>query len=406
MSMFSVGRARRLAAALCVIAIPIGGCASSHGPVGSAPDQPSSSDCAKAERTPLPGDRPLTVLVVDNTSSAAVGDLPPRVRQELRDAQQNGHRLALVPVEGIGKPSAVVRTIALDPYPGVNSVAADKARPVVLACVANWSREELMRPSAPGSAILDALATAARQKPERVLVVSDGFDNAAPLLIDQSRLDRSPGAVADDLATADALAAELAGVRMLWTNLGETTQPVPQSTRNDLLRLWTTVLEKAGAKAEFDSRTGQRRDPHADLPNDPAFAVEMTSSRVECGVREEIPAELLFAGDRADVHPGSRHLLAPIAARLAAGSSSYALVEGHTAAYGPEAGRQPFSEQRATAVAEALAQLGADRSHIKVLGHGSTRPRVDEFFGGGHSESAAARNRRVEITVGTMECVR
>ncbi|WP_454198137.1 OmpA family protein [Nocardia sp. Marseille-Q1738] len=343
---------------------------------------------------------------MDNTASAAVGDLPPRVRQELLDAQKRGNRLALVSVEGIGKPSTVVRTIALEPYRGVDSVAADKARPVVLACVAIWAREERMRPSAPGSAILDALATAARQKPERVVVVSDGFDNAAPLLIDQSRLDRSPGAVADDLATADALAAELAGVPILWTNLGETTQPVPQSTRNDLLRLWTAVLEKAGAKVEFDAQTGHRRDPHADLPNDPAFAVEMTSSRVECGVREEIPAELLFAGDGADVHPGSRYLLAPIAARLAAGSSSYALVEGHTAAYGPEAGRQPFSEQRANAVAEALAQLGADRSHIKVLGHGSTRPRVDEFSGGGHSESAAARNRRVEITVGTKECLR
>ncbi|WP_330232127.1 OmpA family protein [Nocardia sp. NBC_00508] len=402
--MFSVGRARRLAAAVCVIAIPIGGCASSHGSVGSPSGQPSSADCAKAERTTLPGDRPLTVLVVDNTASAVVGDLPPRARQELEDAQKRGNRLALVPVEGIGKPSAVVRTIALEPYPGVDSPAAKKARPVVLACVAHWAREERMRPSAPGSGILDAVATAARQKPERVVIVSDGFNNATPLLVDQSRLDRAPAVVADELATADALAAELAGTPILWTNLGETAQPVPQSARNDLLRLWTAVLEKAGATVEFDSQTGQRRDPHAGLPNDPLFAVEITSSRVGCAVREEIPSELLFAGDRADVHPGSRQLLAPIAARLAAGS--YALVEGHTAAYGPEAGRQPFSAQRATSVAEVLVELGADRSRIAVVGHGSTRPRVDEFFGGVHSESAAARNRRVEITMGAKECLR
>ncbi|WP_039796973.1 OmpA family protein [Nocardia araoensis] len=405
MTMFSVGHARWLAA-VCLIAIPLGGCGLSQGSTGSPSNRPSASDCAKVERTAVPNDRPLTALVVDNTASAAAGGLPPRVLEELAEAQQRGNRLALIPVEGIGKPAAVVRTIALEPHPGSDSPAARKARPIVLACVADWSRADQMRPSAPGSAILDAVATAVRQKPERVVVVSDGFDNAGPLVVDQSRLDGSPAAVADELAATDTLAPEFAGVAILWTNVGEAAQPVPQSTRNDLVRLWTAVLEKAGATVTFDPRTGQRADAPADLPLDPLFSAEVRTVHVQCGVREEIPAELLFAGEQADMDPGSRQLLAHIAAGLSGDSASYAVVDGHTAAYGPEAGRQPFSLQRATSVAAALVELGADRSHIEVHGYGSARPREDEFPGGVHSDSAAARNRRVEITVGPKGCGR
>lgn len=386
-----------------LIVVLAGGCGPGLDDQGQVP---RASDCAKVEKVKPPTDAKITALVVDNTASAVIGDLPPRVRAELRQAQGRGDQMALIAVDGAGKQPRVVRTIALEPNPGVNSEAADKARLIVLDCVAQWARDGEMLPTAQGSAVLDAVAAAARQSSETVIVISDGVNNVGQFDLNELRFDMAPCLVADELGARGALAAELKDTKIVWTGLAETTQALPQPTRNYLTEVWTEVLRKAGATVEFDQQTGSRRESPKDLPTDPLTVPEVKKLSLACGVQRSIPSALLFDGDSAELQPGSEELLRVVADELSAQRTSYSLVEGHTAAYGPEDGRQRLSVERATAVADALVSLGADRSRLEMRGHGSSRPLVDEFPGGVHSKPSAASNRRVEIIVGSRGCGR
>jgi outer membrane protein OmpA-like peptidoglycan-associated protein len=71
------------------------------------------------------------------------------------------------------------------------------------------------------------------------------------------------------------------------------------------------------------------------------------------------------------------------------------IVAGHSAAAGYAAGRKKLSEERAAAVAERLAALGARApDRVRAVGYGDERPIADNA-----TEAGRARNRRVEITI-------
>ncbi|MCI7588728.1 MAG: OmpA family protein [Candidatus Treponema excrementipullorum] len=71
------------------------------------------------------------------------------------------------------------------------------------------------------------------------------------------------------------------------------------------------------------------------------------------------------------------------------------LISGHTALAGTERDRQSLSEERAHAVAEYLAEIGAkDSTHIFTRGFGATKPIAPN-----NTEEGKAKNRRVEITI-------
>jgi OmpA-OmpF porin, OOP family len=67
------------------------------------------------------------------------------------------------------------------------------------------------------------------------------------------------------------------------------------------------------------------------------------------------------------------------------------VLEGHTDSIGTDAYNQDLSERRAAAVKERIAQdYGIDRSRIKTVGYGESRPIADNS-----TEEGRARNRRV-----------
>lgn len=68
------------------------------------------------------------------------------------------------------------------------------------------------------------------------------------------------------------------------------------------------------------------------------------------------------------------------------------LIEGHTDNQGHPVMNQKLSLARAVAVADALGELGVNRSSLKSLGHGDERPRADNG-----SAEGRALNRRIEI---------
>ena len=67
-------------------------------------------------------------------------------------------------------------------------------------------------------------------------------------------------------------------------------------------------------------------------------------------------------------------------------------LEGHADERGSREFNIALGEQRANAVRQLMALLGASASQIKVVSYGEERPAAD-----GHSEAAWRLNRRVEI---------
>jgi outer membrane protein OmpA-like peptidoglycan-associated protein len=367
--------------------------------------QPSAEECAKAEAGAAAGDfQGTTALVVDNTASAAATGLPPTVEEMLKKAQQARHRLALVPVRGAGERAAVTRFIALNPRPDDDSQAGDAARRIVIGCVARWARAADMLPTAPGSAPVEALAAASREDPATIVVRSDGLSNAGDLNLDDIGFDADPAAVAAKLRAAGSLPASLSGKKIIWTGLGDSAKPLRPALLAALEQLWRQVLGAAGAEVTFNGRAGEPADPLDGLPADDVRLPDAAKVSWACGDSYTIPAAMLFAPDSADLGDRSDDVLRRLADALAEHPDWTAVISGHTADFGTAAGRQRLSEDRARAVAQALAGMGVVGSRLTSAGFGATRPAADEWAGAGHDLAAAARNRRVVVQLGTPGC--
>ncbi len=107
----------------------------------------------------------------------------------------------------------------------------------------------------------------------------------------------------------------------------------------------------------------------------------------------EIPGDILFAFDRADLRPEARSLLAPLAAALADdGAGDPIEIGGHTDSLGSAAYNRALSQRRAAAVARFLTDHGVAAGRLRVHGHGEEEPVADNT-----TEQGRAHNRRVEI---------
>jgi outer membrane protein OmpA-like peptidoglycan-associated protein len=117
-------------------------------------------------------------------------------------------------------------------------------------------------------------------------------------------------------------------------------------------------------------------------------------SQNELGVTISIE-DIRFRPDSALLLPEELAKIAKIAGILAAYPERDILVAGHTALAGGAEGRQKLSEERATAVAQALVAAGAGgQGRIHAVGYGAERPIADNA-----TSEGMARNRRVEITI-------
>jgi outer membrane protein OmpA-like peptidoglycan-associated protein len=100
---------------------------------------------------------------------------------------------------------------------------------------------------------------------------------------------------------------------------------------------------------------------------------------------------VFFAHNQHALTPEAAGALAALARRR--GAAGRILIEGHADRTGLEVYNGWLSQQRAEAVASALAALGIDRQRMEVRAYGSRRPAVD-----GGEVKALRRNRRVEIS--------
>ncbi|WBB77299.1 OmpA family protein [Micromonospora sp. WMMD882] len=392
------GRAGLLAVVAVVLLAGCGGGTETAGP----PPSVDPEDCAKVAGVAPSPDLVNLALVVDNTASAARGALPPAVHEQLTAAQQRAQQqkapgqVVIVGVDGDGRRPREARRVALDPVGGTSEKARN-ARAATVACVLRWASE--VASQGEGSEVLAAVTYASRLGAEEVLVVSDGVANAGALDVNAALHD-DPAQVARRLARETT---PLKGVSVVWAGLGDTAEPLPESSRNALRELWAAIFAQAGAKVRFEDRPRAAGEAREGLPPD-EVALRVLPAASTCGERFVAPDAVLFRPGSATLRAGSADVLRPVADRLAQDPSLLVTVAGHTAAYQSTTYRQRLSERRAKAVRQALVSLGVDPARVSAVGYGSTRPRVDEFPGGVHDERRAARNRRVEIDLDRKGC--
>ena len=112
-------------------------------------------------------------------------------------------------------------------------------------------------------------------------------------------------------------------------------------------------------------------------------------------VRVELPADVLFDFDKAEIRADAADALAKLAAIIAAYPSGRAELSGHTDDKGSDAYNQRLSERRAAAVKTWLVERHAlDGSRIATRGEGEARPVADNG-----TDEGRQRNRRVEALI-------
>jgi outer membrane protein OmpA-like peptidoglycan-associated protein len=85
-----------------------------------------------------------------------------------------------------------------------------------------------------------------------------------------------------------------------------------------------------------------------------------------------------FATAQFSIPAGAEGILSEVANQLKANPDWNWEVEGYTDNVGDKAANQKLSDQRATAVANWLADHGIDRSHLTVKGYGESNPVADD----------------------------
>jgi outer membrane protein OmpA-like peptidoglycan-associated protein len=118
-----------------------------------------------------------------------------------------------------------------------------------------------------------------------------------------------------------------------------------------------------------------------------------------------LQSDILFDFDKAKIKPAAQQALTKVALIIKKKGTGRVLIAGHTDAKGSEAYNQKLSERRAMAVKNWLVQHGAiapDR--LVTKGYGEARPVAPNTHPDGtDNPEGRARNRRVEITISTVQ---
>jgi outer membrane protein OmpA-like peptidoglycan-associated protein len=112
----------------------------------------------------------------------------------------------------------------------------------------------------------------------------------------------------------------------------------------------------------------------------------------------DIPSDISFDSNRADIKPNLRPILDKFATGLTDNPSATVTVVGHTDSTGNDAINNPLSLERASRIRDYLANRGVAASRVRVDGRGSHEPVASNA-----TEAERARNRRVEIFVAEQQ---
>ena len=108
----------------------------------------------------------------------------------------------------------------------------------------------------------------------------------------------------------------------------------------------------------------------------------------------DMPSEITFGVDSANIDPSFRSTLDQVASTLIQYEKTYVDVLGHTDSTGSDAYNQALSERRASSVADYLSSRGVQSARLATRGYGESQPKASNLDAAGRSA-----NRRVEIRI-------
>jgi len=163
-----------------------------------------------------------------------------------------------------------------------------------------------------------------------------------------------------------------------------------------LLEARTRDAEAAKAAAEQNARAAQAQAQQADAARQEAEAAqrqlaELQAKQTDRGMVLTL-GDVLFDTAQATLKPGADSIMNRVAAFMKDNEGTKVVVEGHTDSRGSAEYNQQLSERRATAVADALAFRGIDRSRVEAVGRGKDLPVASNDNAAGQQQ-----NRRVEL---------
>lgn len=112
----------------------------------------------------------------------------------------------------------------------------------------------------------------------------------------------------------------------------------------------------------------------------------------------DIPSDISFATNRADIEANFRPILDRFAEGLRNNPNAEVRIVGHTDATGSDAINNPLSLDRAESTRNYLTARGVSGARIQVEGRGSREP-----IASNNTAEGRARNRRVEIFMGQRQ---
>ena len=122
---------------------------------------------------------------------------------------------------------------------------------------------------------------------------------------------------------------------------------------------------------------------------------DLGAKETDLEVRVELPADVLFDFDKADIRGDAATALANVATIIRAYPSGSANLEGHTDSKGDDAYNQRLSERRAESVRRWLIDRERlDPSRLGARGWGESRPVASN-----DTDAGRQKNRRVEVVI-------
>jgi outer membrane protein OmpA-like peptidoglycan-associated protein len=242
--------------------------------------------------------------------------------------------------------------------------------------------------------------------PVTAVVVSSGLQTAGPLAIDTIGWDMVGSDAVLDQAVQQELLPDLSGKTVVFQGLGDVAgaqERLPERLRSRLIRMWVGLCQRAKATdCRVDPEVAGNATPVStvpapltEVPGDPQLALPTVADEPAV---TELPADVLFEPNSADLLPGAAAMLEKAAADLPA-TARIDLV-GRTATFGTAESSRAFSLDRARACRDALVAAGVPAERISTSGLGFDQPLVPDVDAGGRLiPDAARRNRTVTMTI-------
>jgi len=122
---------------------------------------------------------------------------------------------------------------------------------------------------------------------------------------------------------------------------------------------------------------------------------DLGATETDLEVHVELPADVLFDFDKADIRADAASALAKVATIIRAYPSGTVTLEGHTDAKGDDAYNQRLSERRAASVGRWLTERERiDAAKLTARGWGERKPVASN-----DTDPGRQKNRRVEVVI-------